>query len=100
MIFDVSAVAVILVIGNVVFAHFEPFAPMWRRVVKAVAVLAVTALISYYFGRRGVLIALAIAALPVIYIHAIWLPSRGVNGWTGEPRDKYYSLRGWPPPKT
>jgi hypothetical protein len=34
-------------------------------------------------------------ALPVVYIHAWWLPSKGVNGWTGEPKEKYYALRGW-----
>jgi len=31
-------------------------------------------------------------------VHAIWLPSKGINGWTGEPKDKYYELRGWPKP--
>jgi hypothetical protein len=30
-----------------------------------------------------------------MYIHAVWLPSKGINGWTAEPRDKYYQLRGW-----
>src|SRR3712207_4643749 len=42
--------------------------------------------------------ALAVAAL---IVHAVWLPWRhGINGWTGEPKDKYYALRGWkyPPP--
>jgi hypothetical protein len=24
-----------------------------------------------------------------------WLPKQGVNGWTGEPKEKYYQLRGW-----
>ena len=23
-----------------------------------------------------------------------WLPRRGVNGWTAEPRDRYYALLG------
>lgn len=33
--------------------------------------------------------------LPVIYVHGVWLPRHGVNGWTAEPREKYYALRGW-----
>jgi hypothetical protein len=45
------------------------------------------------------MIALAIAALPVIYVHGIWLPRHDVNGWTGEPREKYYALRGWNRPQ-
>ena len=24
-----------------------------------------------------------------------WLLKQGVNGWTGEPKEKYYQLRGW-----
>ena len=95
MLLDLALMAVLLLVGNVTFRHFEPQAPWWRRLLKACVVLAVTAIISYYFGRSGVLIAFAIAALPVIYIHAVWLPSHGVNGWTAEPREKYYALRGW-----
>jgi hypothetical protein len=98
MILDVAIMAVFLLVGNLAFRHFEPQTPWWRRVLKAFVVLAVTAVISYYFGRTGVLLAFGIALLPVIYVHAIWLPSHGVNGWTGEPREKYYALRGWAPP--
>jgi hypothetical protein len=99
MLLDVAAMAVFLAAGNVLFRHFEPFASWWRRILKAAAALAITAAVSYFFGRKGVLIAFAIAFLPVLYIHAIWLPRHGVNGWTGEPREKYYALRGWPPPE-
>lgn len=97
MLLDVLAVAVFLTFGNVMFRHFEPRMPLWRRVLKSLAILGITAVISYYFGRIGVLIAFGIAMLPLIYVHGIWLPRHGVNGWTGEPRDKYFALRGWPP---
>jgi cell division protein FtsW (lipid II flippase) len=98
MLLDVAAVAVVLTIGNIAFRHFEPKRTLRRRLFKVLAVLAITALISYYFGRLGVAIAFGVAMVPVIYIHAIWLPRHGVNGWTGEPREKYHALRGWPPP--
>jgi hypothetical protein len=52
------------------------------------------AVISYYFGRIGAFVALHIAAL-LLFTYVIWLPRDGVNGWTGEPREKYYALRGW-----
>ena len=98
MLIDVAAMAVFLAMGNLVFRHFEPRKTLWRRLLKVVVILIVTALISYYFGRVAVLVAFGMALIPLIYIHAIWLPRNGVNGWTGEPREKYYALRGWPPP--
>jgi hypothetical protein len=99
MLVDVGAMAVFLLIGNIVFYHFDPMMSMPRRVAKVLFILAITAVVSYYFGRTGVLVAFAIAFLPIVYIHGIWLPKHGVNGWTGEPKAKYYALRGWPPPK-
>jgi hypothetical protein len=98
MFLDVAVVAVLLVIGNVAFRHFDPRMPLWRRLLKVLIALAATVIISHYFGRTGVLIALGVALLPLIYVHAIWLPRHGVNGWTAKPREKYHALRGWPPP--
>jgi len=99
MLLDVSVMAVFLALGNWAFWHFDPQQPLWRRLLKSVVALAITAAVSHYFGRIGVVIWFAIIALPLIYVHAIWLPRHGVNGWTGEPRARYYELRGWPPPK-
>ena len=31
----------------------------------------------------------------VLIIHGWWLPTKGINGLTGEPKEKYYALRGW-----
>jgi hypothetical protein len=98
MILDVAMMAAFLTVGNVAFRHFEPMMPWWRRLLKSVVILAITAAISYYFGRKGVLIAFGLAAVALLYVHGIWLPRHGVNGWTAEPKDKYYALRGWAPP--
>src|SRR5262245_57970517 len=97
MLLDLGMVAALLVFGNIKFRHFDPRIPIGRRVLKVFAALLATGIISHYFGRTGVFVGLGIAMLPVIYIHAIWLPRHGVNGWTGEPREKYYALRGWAP---
>jgi hypothetical protein len=35
-----------------------------------------------------------------VIVHAWWLPRHGVNGWTGEPKERYYALRGWKYPPT
>ena len=42
------------------------------------------------------MILLGVFFLPAVYIHAYYLPKKkGINGWTGEPKEKYYELRGW-----
>lgn len=97
MLLDIAIVALLLTVGNVIFRRFEPRVSFRRRALKTLAALCITAVISYYFGRTGVIIGFGIALLPVIYVHGIWLPRHGVNGLTGEPREKYYALRGWPP---
>src|SRR5262245_20674485 len=53
-----------------------------------------TAALSY-LGLRWVAYGL-ISALGVgaVYVHAWWLPRHGINGWTGEPKEKYYALLG------
>jgi hypothetical protein len=99
VIWDVAVAAVLLLIGNIVFYRFDPYMPKWRRALKFILIIAATAAISYFLGRKGVLIAFGLALIPLIYIHGFWLPRHGVNGWTAEPRDRYHALRGWPPPK-
>jgi peptidoglycan biosynthesis protein MviN/MurJ (putative lipid II flippase) len=94
--YDLAAVATLLALGHIFFGHFEERTPKWRKVLKLFVTLGITALLSRSFGHTGVAIAFGIALLPVIFIHAWWLPKKhGVNGWTGEPRDRYYELRGW-----
>ncbi|HVY94661.1 MAG TPA: hypothetical protein VHA14_17990, partial [Bryobacteraceae bacterium] len=65
------------------------------RALKTALALTVTAVVSYYFGRKGVVAMLAVMTIPLVYVHGYWLPKNGVNGWTAEPREKYYALRGW-----
>jgi hypothetical protein len=90
--FDVAVVMSLFAIGNILFGHFEQHKPPWRRLLKVAIVLAVVLTIA---GTAGRLWAYGILALPfpaVVYIHFWWLPKHGVNGWTGEPRDKYLAL--------
>jgi predicted small integral membrane protein len=35
---------------------------------------------------------LAIPLVGAAYVHLVWLPQRGINGWTGEPRERYLEL--------
>lgn len=98
---EVAVVAIIFAVGNIVFGHWEAETPRWRRLLKFAVFLGLTLAISAFAGRRWAFVFLGLLALPVVIIHAWWLPRHGINGWTGEPRDKYYALRGWKyPPGT
>jgi hypothetical protein len=93
--FEVSVVTVFFLFGHIYFGHFEERSPKWRKVVKYIVTLAIILTLSFYFGRIVALTVLGLALLPVIYIHGVLLPKKGINGWTGEPKGKYYDFRGW-----
>lgn len=93
--FEVAVVMAIFAFGNIFFGHWEERTPKWRRALKPVVFLAVVLGISQAFGRAWAMGFLAFWILPLLVIHGWWLPKNGINGWTGEPKEKYYRLRGW-----
>jgi uncharacterized membrane protein YoaK (UPF0700 family) len=93
--FEIAIVALLLLLGQILFGHFEEKTPRWRKLLKSVLSLILFVTISYFFGRFWFFAAMVIAIIPVLYLHVWWLPSKGINGWTAEPREKYYELRGW-----
>lgn len=93
--FEIAVIGTVFALGNILFGHFEEGTPKWRRVLKMFVTMGISVSLSVYLGRAwfwGFLVAML---LPVVYIHVWWLPSKGVNGWTGEPKARYYELRGW-----
>ncbi len=99
--FDVAVVTSFLAVGNILFGPFEEHKARWRRVLRVALFAGVTAVFSS-FGFRWVGWALiGVAIVGAGYLHLRWLPSHGINGWTGEPKEKYYELidatrRGYP----
>lgn len=93
--FEISIVTLLLLLGHILLGHFEAQTPRWRIWLKNILGIIILVAVSYYFGRFWFYIGLIIATLPALYIHLWWLPGKGINGWTGEPKDKYYELRGW-----
>lgn len=82
-------------IGNIFFGHFELHTPRWRRLLKLALFAGMTLLVYSVWGRPWSLVWWWPLLLVVVYVHAVWLPSKGIDGLTAEPREKYYRLRGW-----
>ena len=91
----VAITAIIFAIGNILFGHFNERTPKWKRVTKLVLVLAFVGVISGAAGLVWRLAPIALLLVVAAVVHLWWLPRHGINGFTGEPRDKYYELRGW-----
>jgi hypothetical protein len=98
--FDAAVVLGIFAVGNILFGHFEAHKPKWKRILKLIVFLAVTLALSASLGRVWAMGLLGVALLGAAYVHLVWLPRNGVNGWTGEPRECFYELIGYeaPPP--
>ena len=93
--FEISIVTITILLGHIFLGHFEERSPKWRKVVKWLAAIAIVVFISIFFGRTIALIVFGSFFIPVVYIHGVLLPKKGINGWTGEPKSKYYEFRGW-----
>ena len=94
--FEVAIVSMIYAFGNILMGQFEERTPKIRRVGKYVLTLLIICAISIFFGRIYSMIVLALFIIPLLYIHGYFLPrKKGINGWTGEPKSKYYEFRKW-----
>ena len=93
--FDVALVLFIFAIGSIFFGHFEVRTPKRKKVAKIIFFTTLAALLSAAFGHGAVFAMLGLVAVFVVFVHAWYLPKHGINGLTGEPKEKYYALRGW-----
>lgn len=94
--FEIAIVSIIYALGNITMGHFEEQTPKIRRIGKYVLTLILVCAISIFLGRTVSLVLLSSFVLPLLYIHGYYLPTKkGINGWTGEPKSKYYEFRKW-----
>jgi hypothetical protein len=94
--FEIAIVSIIYAIGNMVMGHFEEQTPKIRRVGKYLLTILFVCGMSVLLGRAVSMIVLGSLLLPIIYVHGYYLPKKkGINGWTGEPKSKYYEFRKW-----
>ena len=88
--FEVAVVTSLTAVEGFQMLLSEERTPKWRKIIKLIFFVFVTTLISATAGRTWAMNSPGPILLFVVYIHAIWLPRKGINGWTGEPREKYY----------
>lgn len=94
--FEIAIVSIIFALGNILMGHFEEQTPKIRRVSKYFLILIIVCGISVFFNRTSAMLFLSSFIIPVVYIHGYYLPKKkGINGWTGEPKSKYYEFRKW-----
>ena len=91
----ISITATICAVGNILFGHFEEHTPKWRRVTKILVLLVIVGTLAATVGTGWALGLVGVMLSAALVIHCWWLPRHGINGWTGEPKEKYYELRGW-----
>ena len=92
---EVAAISLLYALGHIFMGHFEERASKTKKVIKLIVSLALIIFLSVQFGRAVAFSVFGLMFLPIIYVHAIWLPKKGINGWTGEPKSRYYDFRGW-----
>ncbi len=90
--FDVALVSAGFAIGTILFGRFVEYQPRGRRVLKLVLVSGITVLLAQTAGRAWAYGWMVLPAVLALWVHAVWLPRHGVNGWTAEPRDRYLDL--------
>ena len=93
--FEAAVMATVIALGLILLGHFEEQTPKWRKVGKLLGSICAAVLISAAAGRAWFYGFLGLGAVFVLVVHGWWLPRHGINPWTGEPRERYYQLRGW-----
>ena len=90
--FDVAAFGTLWAVLVILFGHFEQHKPVWRRLLKFVLLLALLIGLVNIAGRVWAYATLALLLAAGAAIHLTVLSNLGINGWTGEPREKFEAL--------
>lgn len=95
--FDVAIASFLLMLGHLFFGPFEQHRPYWRRVAKSLLGVAMVVMTTAFFGRQWTWVLIGAMGVALVAVHGWWLPRNGINGLTGEPRDKFFALIGLAP---
>ena len=92
--FDVAIATTGLMLGHLYFGRFEEHKPRWRRLLKSLLGVGMVVATTAFAGRGWMYALLAAIGVGVVIFHGWWLPRHGINGWTMEPRERYYEFIG------
>ena len=92
---ELALVNFVFAFGSILFSHFEERTPKLRKVLKLILFNIIIASLYLFLGRPYSLGFIIFILILVIIIHTLILPLNGINGLTGEPKEKYYKFRGW-----
>ena len=87
--FDFCVLYLGWLIGNMIFYKFEMHVPVWKRLLKLLVLSVLFLVIYHFFSRTGFYSVLGLMLVGISYLHAIYLPKKGINGLTAEPYEKY-----------
>jgi len=90
--FDVAAFSTVWAALIIVFGHFEQHKPAWRRLLKFALGMALLLGMAEMAGRAWAYAVMGMLLAAGGAIHFTVLSKRGINGWTGEPREKFAAL--------
>ena len=90
--FDVAAFSTLWIVLMVVFGRFEQHKPAWRRLLKCAALLVLLLVLVETAGRLVAYGVLGLLLMSGAAFHFAVLSKLGINGWTGEPRDRFEAL--------
>lgn len=90
--FDVALATSLLMLGHLSFGRFVEYQPRWLRLLKSLVGVALVVGISASLGRAWTFGCIALIVVGVLLVHGWWLPKHGINGWTAEPRARYYEF--------
>jgi len=90
--FDLAAFSTLWAVLTIVFGRFEQHKPAWRRLGKFAALLALMLVLIETAGRPWAYASLGLLLVAGGWIHFAVLSTRGINGWTGEPREQFAAL--------
>lgn len=90
--FDVATFSTLWVVLLLVFGHFEQHKPAWRRLTKFGVLLVLFLVLAETAGRPVAYAVLGLLLIAGASLHFAVLSRRGINGWTGEPRERFNAL--------
>ena len=92
--FDVANVMTFLMLGQLYLGRFSEYQSRGRRLLKSAVGAALLVGLAVWAGRGWMYVLLGVMLGAIVVVHGFLLPKKGVNGWTMEPRERYYEIMG------